>query len=375
MRAGDGVYTLAWDPAKQRVVLRTFDPGFYYPEWDEGEQDAQEYPTRVYFAWELPEDARRGLKPRVRRITYELAPLRPATAPASTPDGDPYREILTAEDGSWLLTSGDSLDPDSGHITRSYPWAPGKPSTVACYLTDAEWLLDDLKGHHDVYNLPADKARYRVRSDGEVLQGLDLMVDFIPVVHVPNSIPDGGEHWGKSTLVTVLQLLDELAATDTDSASASATTGTPIIGLAGARLPVDRATGQPLPVAVEAGTVWQLADGGSMSTLNTAPQLAELRSRVDHLIDRIAGNSFDAAAVRAYLGLPEVDPEILSGLVQLLPPPGAVPFESVPYGNRRILWRRQATQERAGDEDRAPRSLPPLLCTRLAITLLDSHVT
>ncbi|MFJ5534004.1 hypothetical protein [Streptomyces sp. NPDC093261] len=53
------------------------------------------------------------------------------------------------------------------------------------------------------------------------------MVDFIPVVHIPNTIPDVGEHWGKSTLATVLQLLDELAATDTDSASASATTGTP----------------------------------------------------------------------------------------------------------------------------------------------------
>jgi hypothetical protein len=30
--------------------------------------------------------------------------------------------------------------------------------------------------------------------DGQVLDRLDLMVDFIPVVHVPNSIPDVGEH-------------------------------------------------------------------------------------------------------------------------------------------------------------------------------------
>lgn len=73
---------------------------------------------------------------------------------------------------------------------HSYPWAPGKPSTVACYLTDAEWILDELKGSHDAYNLPDDKARYRVRSDGEVLHGLDLMVDFISAVHVPSSIVD-----------------------------------------------------------------------------------------------------------------------------------------------------------------------------------------
>ncbi|WP_406326780.1 hypothetical protein [Streptomyces sp. NBC_00203] len=64
VRAGDGVYTPAWDPAKKRALLRSVDPGFYFPEWEDGEQDAQELPTRVHFAWELPEDTRRGLKPR-----------------------------------------------------------------------------------------------------------------------------------------------------------------------------------------------------------------------------------------------------------------------------------------------------------------------
>ncbi|MET9386991.1 hypothetical protein ABZY09_39755 [Streptomyces sp. NPDC002928] len=89
----------------------------------------------------------------------------------------------------------------------------------------------------------------------------------------------------------MLQLLDELAATDTDSASASATTGTPIVALAGARLPIDRSTGQPMPVRVEAGTVWQLADNGRMDTLDTSAQLAELRQRIDHLLDRLASNT------------------------------------------------------------------------------------
>lgn len=303
VRCGDGVYTLAWEPAKERVLLRTYDPGWYFPEWDEGEQDAQEYPDRVHFAWELPADPTRGVKARVRRITYELGPLGPATAPGRTADGRAIREEVVGADGDPVLTVGDSLDPVTGSILRTYPWAPGKPSGTTCYLMDAEWLLEDLKGSHDVYNLPADKAAYRVRSDGQVLNSLDLMVDFIPIIHIANSIPDGGEHWGKSTLGAVLQLLDELAATDTDSASASATTGTPVIGLAGARLPVDRTTGQPLPVRVEAGTVWQLSDTGGMTTLNTAPQLAELRLRNDHLLDRIAGNSRITSA-----GLGTLDP-------------------------------------------------------------------
>ncbi|TKA04841.1 hypothetical protein [Actinacidiphila oryziradicis] len=30
VRCGDGVFTQAWEPAKQRVLLRTFDPGFYF---------------------------------------------------------------------------------------------------------------------------------------------------------------------------------------------------------------------------------------------------------------------------------------------------------------------------------------------------------
>ncbi|MFI5799043.1 hypothetical protein [Streptomyces sp. NPDC051677] len=291
VRCGDGVYTLAWDPSKRRVLLRTYDPGWYFPEWDEGEQDAQEYPQRVHFAWELPADPVRGLKDRVRRITYELGPIGPATASGQTSDGRAIREQVARADGDPVLTGGDTLDPLTGTLTRTYPWAPGKPSWTTCYLTDAEWLLEDLGSAHDVFNLPADKAAYRVRSDGQVLDRLDLMVDFIPVVHVPNSIPDAGEHWGKPTLATVLQLLDELAATDTDSASASSTTGTPIVALAGARLPIDRSTGQPMPVRVEAGTVWQLSDSGRMDTLDTSAQLAELRQRIDHLLDRLASNT------------------------------------------------------------------------------------
>ncbi|WP_073947634.1 phage portal protein [Streptomyces kebangsaanensis] len=302
VRCGDGVYTLAWEPTKQRVLLRTYDPGFYFPEWDEGEQDAQEYPNRVHFAWELPADPARGLKARVRRITYELAPIGWATRPAAV-DGRSVRELVVGGDGEPVLTAGDTLDAATGTVTRIYPWAPGKPSAITCYLTDGEWLLEDLGRAHDVFSLPPDKASYRVRSDGQVLDRLDLMVDFIPVVHIPNSIPDVGEHWGKSTLATPLQLLDELAATDTDSASASATTGTPIVALAGARLPMDRTTGQPLPVRVEAGSVWQLSDNGRMDTLDTSAQLAELRERVDHLMDRLASNTRLTTA-----GLGSLDP-------------------------------------------------------------------
>ncbi|MEH0535790.1 hypothetical protein QBB31_14300 [Streptomyces scabiei] len=304
---GDAVYTLAWEPAKGRALLRTWDPGLYFPEWPEdGEQDGAEFPLRVHLAWELPEDKRRGLKTRLRRVTYELGQISPASRRGAAKDGSPAREYLYTDGGDPILVSGDARNADTGVITRTYPWAPNRPSPWTCFLTDAEWDLDDLTYADLLYDLPMHRARYRVRSDGEVLDRLDLMVDFIPVVHITNSIPASGEHWGKPTVATVLQALDELSATDTDGSGASATTGSPIIGLAGARLPIDRATGQPLPVKVRAGTVWQLNDNGRMDVLDTSAQLAELRARVDHILDRIAANSRLTAA-----GLGTLDPTAL----------------------------------------------------------------
>ncbi|GHI41107.1 hypothetical protein [Streptomyces violascens] len=254
---GDAVYLLAWDPVKGRVTLRTYDPGFYFPVLDD-DADPGEYPRRVHLAWEIPEDTRRGIKARVRRITFELAPITPSA---------PFREA-----------------------TRRYPWAPGRPSTLTCYLSDAEWSVDDLRHGQTLDELPLDKAHFRTRTDGQVLDRLDLMIDFIPIVHVSNTVADG-EHFGQSMLAKVMQALDELAETDTDSARASATTGAPIIGLAGARAEVDRMTGRPKPLAVQPGTIFQLADGGRMDVLDTSGQLAELRARVEEIRDRAAVNA------------------------------------------------------------------------------------
>ncbi|MBT2390659.1 hypothetical protein J7E87_14810 [Streptomyces sp. ISL-1] len=276
---GDSVMVLAWNPEKQRPTLRVYDPGFFFPQWDDEDDD---FPARVHLAWEIPADDDAGLKARVRRVTYELGPI--------------------SEDGE---QDGDG-DGGSAVGPRTYPWEPGGASNVTCYLTDAEWLLEDLKNGETLDRLPMSKASFRVRPDGTELNRLDLMIDFVPVVHIANTIPDGGEHWGRSVLARVLQALDELAATDSDSSAASATTGTPIIGLAGARLPVDRATGRPQELEVKAGAVWQLGETGRMDALDTSPQLAELRARVDHLLERIAANSRVTAAGLGTLDATEV---------------------------------------------------------------------
>lgn len=248
---GDTVYLLSWSRAKGRPVLKTIDPGFYFPVLPDGAIDAGAYPERVHLAWEVPEDPARGRKGTLRRVTYELGPIG-----------------------------------NDDTATRIYPWST-QPSTATCYLTDAEWDLDQVENSGDIDALSLARARFRTNADGIVLDRLDLQMDFIPLVHVSNTI-NGAEHFGQSTLLSAAQILDDLAAADTDSQRASATTGSPIIGLSGARLPVDRKTGNPLPVQVEPGMVWPLGDSGQLSTVDTSAQLAELRAYVETLRERLS---------------------------------------------------------------------------------------
>lgn len=283
---GDGVYRMAWDPAKQRPTVRAIDPGFYFPVLPE-DGDGGDYPTRVHFAWELPEDIKKGLKPRLRRITYELAPIRPATGTGVDRRGRAIRTPLTVEgpegEAVPVLGPGDQAD-DTGTITRLYAWND-TPSHLTCYLTDATWDLGDLKAGHDVDDLPLDKATFATRSDGEVLHELDLYIDFVPVIHVPNTVPDAEEHWGQSSLGKVLQVFDELQGADTDSARASATTGLPMIGISGA----GSDSRQTFDVAP--GAVWRMGDNGRLMAVDTSPALRELRAHVHDLAERAATNA------------------------------------------------------------------------------------
>lgn len=280
---GDGVYRLAWDPTKQRPTVRVTDPGFYFPVIGE-DADGGEYPRRVHFAWELPEDPKRGLKVRLRRITYELDWIRPATAPGVDERSRPVRAFLATTEpvdgedaGALPLVRGDRIDPGTGQIVRQYAWND-RPSPFTCYLTDATWLMEDLRGPVDVDTLPADRAVYATREDGEVLDRLDLLIDFIPVVHVPNTVPPAEEHWGQSSLAKVLQVFDELQAADTDSNRASATTGAPIVTVTGRQ-----DTGE---MTVRPGMMIGVPEGGRMDALDTSAQLHELRDHVTGLRDR-----------------------------------------------------------------------------------------
>lgn len=281
---GDGVLLLWWDSDKQRVRVSSYDPGFYFPVIGE-DSDGNDFPDRVHFAWELPEDKKRGLPARLRRITYHLDWIRPQTSSAVEPTGRPVRTTVmsAAADDSPpqpVLGRGDTLDPN-GSITRLYPWSE-KPSYKTVYLTDATWELGDLKGPVDVDDLPLDKAHYATNDQGEVLDRLDMLIDFLPVIHVPNTVPAAGEHWGQSSLGKVLQIFDELSGSDTDSSRASATTGAPVLAVSG------KAVSAQHSYQVAPGMVFTLGEGGSMTSVDTSGNLAELRNHVGDLKDRAA---------------------------------------------------------------------------------------
>jgi hypothetical protein len=281
---GDGVYLLHWDADKQRVRIKTFDPGFYFPIVGE-DDDGSDFPDRIHFAWELPEDKARRLPARLRRITYHLDWIRPQTANGVDRTGRPVRAAVLSEPtdeqaAQPVLGRGDTLDPQ-GSITRLYAWSE-QPSYKTVYLTDATWELGDLKAPVDVDTLPMDKAHFATNAQGEVLDELDLYQDFIPVIHVPNTVPEPGEHWGESSLAKVLQVFDELSGSDTDSSRASATTGSPMIGISGKAITAQQ------HYSAGPGLVFTLGEGGAIGTVDTSGNLAELRSHVHDLRDRAA---------------------------------------------------------------------------------------
>ncbi|MGW1814134.1 hypothetical protein ACWCQM_11310 [Streptomyces sp. NPDC002125] len=288
VREGDTVYLLGLDAVKGRPRLSVIDPGFYFPDLPDNAGDSADYPDRIHFAWEVDADPLTGTKAKLRRLTYELGPI--GTRTVSDSDGPrPVRVPAYDMDGiTPLMTGGDVYNPEAETISRLYPWND-EPSTITCYLTDAEWDLDDIKADQDVHTLDYRYATFLTRGDGEVLDHLDLQIDFIPAIHVPNTIPEDG-HWGESSLSPLLQLFDELQGTDTDSSQASATTGAPILGIVNPDGKSSR-RGEQKKIRVQPGMVVEMAQGGNIFAVDTSPQLAELRNKTAELQDRLSLNA------------------------------------------------------------------------------------
>lgn len=247
---GDGVYVLGWDAETRRPNLQVFDPRSYFPVLDD-DAFRRGYPTRVHFAWEEERTNAAGVEERwLRRTTYEIVPL---TGP------------------------------------RRYPWAPDVDAYTTCVWTEAEWLLTDLRGDWLVDAVAPQAAKYRrtpptlAEPDGQEIRQLDLQVDFIPVVHVPG-VPSGREHYGRSILARVLQLIDDIQSTDSDTQAAAALAGTPMIALSGT------VTADDADLVVKPGVVYQVGENGRMDVVDLSGSVEALRDLTADLLGRLSIN-------------------------------------------------------------------------------------
>lgn len=246
-KIGDGVYVLGLSPEKRRVRVRLYDAGFYFPELDPDAAE-DEFPRRVHIAWEFEDrrdDPRRPVR-KVRRLTWELADLPLGEAP------------------------------------RRYPWN-GEPSSTTCYMTDGTWLLENVDGY-DVEHFPLDRAEAFALQNtpaGPVeVRQLDQRFDFLPVVHLPNTV-EIKEHFGEALLTSVAQILEDLARADTDTVMAAELAGVPMVGAAGV------AAGD---LKVKAGTVIGLGPTGSLHVVDVSPALKACMDYVRALRDRLNEN-------------------------------------------------------------------------------------
>lgn len=256
----DGVYVLDLNKGAGRPKIRVYDPGFYFPVLDDAAEE-RGFPTRVHLAWDVDLNGD-GTPDHVRRITYELAPI----------------QAQVAEDGTASLRNGEQLK--EGRITRQYPWAPDTDSPLTCYLTDATWPWE-VMGDRRVDQFSDENATYATNSEGQELRAYDMGIDFLPVIHVPNT-PASQEHFGRSILDSVLQLLDDISDTDTDLQSAAGLAGTPMIGVAGVQMSEE--------IRVAPGTALKLGKEGSLTTVDMSHNVEVLRDVVDDLLERLFTN-------------------------------------------------------------------------------------
>lgn len=228
---GDGVLEMQWDARLDRPTVTIHPPDAYHPVL-EGVDDGR-YPHKVHLAWAFL-DANDDEY--VRRITYELV-----------------------ESPAW-----------------SPPYGDGTTSEVRCIKSDGTWLLDDL-GDRTIDDLSDAGAIWAETPDGEQLRELELPIDFIPIVHVPNGFASV-EHFGESSIAAACQIIEELTQGDTDAALAASISGTPQVAVSGTAVDDD--------LELKPGGVWDLGQDGKMIPMDLSAALDSLGEYVLALQER-----------------------------------------------------------------------------------------
>ena len=242
---GDACYVLGWDSVKARPRLRIYDPGFYFPVIDP--ENDEDFPRTVHVAYEFERLENGQTVKYLRRISWSLVNI-----------AEHY-----------------GIDPASAEANRVLPWELA-PSPETCLMSDGEWRLSEIR--NGLVDLSLEVANWKFFEE-------DLGFNFIPVVHMPNTVAEQ-DHFGTSSLARILQVIDDIVSTDTDLQAASATTGTPPIAISGASVPKDE-SGRISTYGP--GTVLETGDGNA-TMIDTSNSLNALLELDKHLLSRMSVN-------------------------------------------------------------------------------------
>lgn len=234
-RLGDSVYVIYYDPKKQRPCCNVYDPACYFPVFNqEAEYGQEDFPRKVNLAWEFEDYAPLGgVVRKVRRLQWYLAPY----------EGTDVDKCFYS-DGIWEV-EGIGADPDLFMDSR------------------AKWITEGADGGHIV----------------------DLDIDFIPVIHLPNDVALQN-HFGTALVSHVLQLVDDIIANDTDLQKAGSLAGSPPIAVEGQTITTD-ASGSVTRYGP--GEIMDLG-GGKATVIDTSAGLKALLELKDALLERLSVN-------------------------------------------------------------------------------------
>jgi hypothetical protein len=279
---GDAVYVL-WPQAGDWPLVSVVGPDAFFPLLTD--DDAGEFTDRLDLAWEFVEDDANGnAESYLRRHTWEIVEI---AATRSRDDGDggatwvdeegnpTERPVLYGGEGSPIRERV-----RDGRIERRLPWhgkdAAGRDeyTTVTCIYTSAVWALRNLDGRK-LRDLDERKAE-------SITPALDLLADFIPVIHEPNT-PSSSATYGVSSISPVAQVLDDVATNDVDAMTASRYLSDPVIFLTGVH--------GEIPDVVAPGRMWKGGETGRMDVLDLSVGLEKLTASGDRLQARYWQNA------------------------------------------------------------------------------------
>jgi hypothetical protein len=238
---GDAVVRMGWDSDAMRPTMTLVPPEALFFAVGDGD-----FADDVVLAWD-----ERGSDGELVLIVHRYRIEPRFVADDETPALATDERIATGGGLRW--------------VERRYPWAPDVWTWRRCVLHMDVWPHTALAGR-SVLDLPVIGA------------GVDLRIDFVPVVHMPWDSVHG---FGSSLITHVSQLLDDLAAGDTDSARAAELTAGPMIAVSGT-------TASAASIKVHAGSVVTVPDpAGSLTSLDLTANLTAHRAYVAELVDRL----------------------------------------------------------------------------------------